>query len=100
MFPVFVIPAKGNLKQISDGCHHDTDMTVRVCTSLKQCIMGVKKGVRDEVNSVSKTVKVLHFLSLFFLWEGVLCFCAVYHQHGPHHFEEMGYLHLRVKRRS
>jgi len=41
MFPVFVIPAKGNLKQISEGCHHDTDMTVRVFIFIKQCIMGV-----------------------------------------------------------
>jgi hypothetical protein len=47
-----VIPAKGNLKQISDGCHRDTGTTVRVCIFIKQCICALSKGVRDEVNSV------------------------------------------------
>ena len=72
MFPVFVIPAKGNLKQTSDGCHRDTDMTVRVCISLKQCIMRVNEGRVGEVNSVLKTVKILRYLIFCGGW-GVFC---------------------------
>lgn len=52
MFPVFVIPAKGNIKQISDGCHCDTGVAVTVYISIKHCICALNKGVRDEVNSL------------------------------------------------